>query len=66
MTEHNFNSILFGNSQIREATDQEREKIIELISTCPISVFQVLNKALNAQGFCISISALGDPWGRTS
>lgn len=56
MTE--FTNIIFGNNQMREATDEERKQIIKLVDTCPVAVFQILNLAMNAQGFCIGISAL--------
>lgn len=49
---------IFGKS--REASTEDLENIKRLLATCPISVFQELNKDLNTRGFQISIEVLGE------
>ena len=49
---------IFGKS--REASTEDLENIKILLATCPISVFQELNKDLNTRGFQISIEVLGE------
>jgi hypothetical protein len=51
-------SKIFGT--IRDPEPDEKSKIEMLVETCPIAVFQVLNKRLNARGFCIYVTVIDE------
>ena len=53
-----FNSPIFGET--RNGSDDERARVAEFVKDIPVTVFQELNKALNARGLCIAISSKKD------
>jgi hypothetical protein len=52
------NSRIFG--VIRDPDQDEKSQIEMLVETCPIAVFQFLNKHLNDRGYCIYITVIDE------
>ena len=49
-------SPIFGKSL--NLTDEGIEILVSITANSPVAVFQALNKALNATGFCFQISSI--------
>jgi ferredoxin-like protein FixX len=52
-----YHSRIFG--KVRDPDKLEKHQMNLLIETCPVAVFQELNKRLNSMGYCIFISLVG-------
>ena len=52
-----FKSPIFGRT--RDATEEEKAEIQELLKKVPVEVFQQLNKLLNVKGMCLKFEMLG-------
>ena len=47
-------SRIFGYT--RDPDFDEKSEIEMLVETCPVALFQALNKKLNTKGYCLSIA----------
>ena len=52
-----YHSRIFG--KVRDPDLDEKSQIEMLVETCPVALFQALNKQLNSMGYCIFISLVG-------